>query len=42
MAWVYLYYCHENICNAWNELMDNIRRYRKGLWRHEQPQSPWE
>jgi len=40
-AWVYDRYCDEGVCEAWNDLEQEARKRRIGLWRDGSPVAPW-
>ncbi|WP_457575690.1 thermonuclease family protein [Desulfomarina sp.] len=40
-AWVYPYFCRQKICDRWNKKQNQAKEEHKGLWREEQPVSPW-
>ena len=41
-AWVYPQYCKKPVCAAWNELEQQARASKIGLWSHANPVPPWE
>jgi endonuclease YncB( thermonuclease family) len=41
-AWVYGYFCRENICDRWQRLQEDARRERRGLWAWPKPRPPWQ
>ncbi|MBB5346627.1 thermonuclease family protein [Desulfoprunum benzoelyticum] len=41
-AWVYDRYCDEEVCQTWNDLEQEARVRRIGLWRDDSPVAPWE
>jgi len=41
-AWVYTKYCAQSYCSQWAQLQERARQQRKGLWRDQYPQPPWE
>lgn len=41
-AWVYRRYCREPVCGWWEELENQARMQRRGLWRQKDPQPPWQ
>ncbi|MDR0476792.1 MAG: thermonuclease family protein [Desulfobulbaceae bacterium] len=40
-AWVYQYYCREQICDSWQRLEDDARLARRGLWANDKAIPPW-
>ena len=41
LAWVHIYYCKEPICRKWRQLEKEARMARRGLWKNDNPVSPW-
>ena len=40
-AWVYTYYCKEQVCEKWKGLELAAREKRMGLWKNKNPTPPW-
>ena len=40
-VWVHDRYCDEAVCAAWNDLEQEARLRRIGLWRDDSPVAPW-
>ncbi|WP_027367396.1 thermonuclease family protein [Desulfocurvibacter africanus] len=41
-AWVYQDYCRTTECRAWEQLEQQARAKRVGIWQDKNPQAPWE
>lgn len=41
-AWVYTYFCKADFCSEWKVFQKQARERKKGLWRGNNPQPPWE
>ena len=41
LAWVYVYYCRESVCDDWKKLEREARLGRTGLWLDNNPVPPW-
>lgn len=42
LAWVSPRYCKKSFCTAWQESENIARNERRGLWRDERPDPPWQ
>ncbi len=40
-AWVHIYYCKKEICDAWKRLQAEARKRGEGLWRNREAVPPW-
>ena len=40
-AWVYGYYCREQVCRRWQKLEEAAREKRLGVWKNDTPVPPW-
>jgi endonuclease YncB( thermonuclease family) len=40
-AWVYPHFCKQEICDDWYKKQRQAKRDRSGLWKEENPVSPW-
>ncbi len=41
LAWVSLKYCKAAVCNEWNNLQEQAKAQKKGLWQDQNPMPPW-
>lgn len=41
-AWVYKRYCNENFCSQWQQLEQEAREKKLGLWIYDNPIPPWD
>lgn len=41
-AWVYTHFCKADFCSEWKIFEKQARERKKGLWRDNNPQPPWE
>jgi endonuclease YncB( thermonuclease family) len=42
LAWVYVYYCSEPICESWKNFQLRAKMDRRGLWADPDPIAPWD
>lgn len=42
LAWVYPKYCHKKICSKWKRQENKARGKKTGLWKMNDPISPWQ
>jgi micrococcal nuclease len=42
LAWVYINFCNEPICTAWQSLQERAMSRRIGLWSDRHPIAPWQ
>jgi micrococcal nuclease len=41
LAWVYDRYCKKDMCDKWQQLEEEARQSKKGLWLQDNPVEPW-
>ncbi len=41
LAWVSPKYCKAAVCNEWNNLQEQAKAHKKGLWQDQNPMPPW-
>lgn len=41
-CWVYIRYCREPVCKKWEDLQEEAKKKRRGLWNGNNPVPPWQ